>query len=181
MLNIKNKKLFICSFFLSTFLVTGFLALNSTVAQAENQNDCDRQCRRDLAVARAATAKYHDVNQALADGFVPAGPCVQIPNVGAMGIHYINFSRVDLNADVSEPELLLYMPDENGNLRLVAVEYFVPSTGSNPAPNLFGQTFNGPMPGHGPGEPVHYDLHVWIWRNNPDGMFAQFNPAISCP
>ncbi len=181
MLNIKNKKLFICSFFLSTFLVIGFLALNSTVAQAENQNDCDRQCRRDLAVARAATAKYHDVNQALADGFVPVSPCVQIPNVGAMGIHYINFSRVDLNADVSEPELLLYMPDENGNLRLVAVEYFVPFTESNPAPNLFGQTFNGPMRGHGPGEPPHYDLHVWAWRNNPDGMLAQFNPALSCP
>ncbi len=181
MLNIKNKKLFICSFFLSTFLVIGFLALNSTVAQAENQNDCDRQCRRDLAVARAATAKYHDVNQALADGFVPVSPCVQIPNVGAMGIHYINFSRVDLNVDISEPELLLYMPDETGERRLVALEYFVPFTGSNPAPNLFGRNFQGPMPGHGPGEPPHYDLHVWAWRNNPDGMFAQFNPALSCP
>ena len=181
MLNIKNKKLFICSFFLSTFLVIGFLALNGTLAQAENQDNCDRQCRRDLAVARAATAKYHDVNQALADGFVPGGPCVQIPNVGAMGVHYINFSRVDLNVDVSEPELLLYMPDENGNLRLVAVEYFVPFTGSNPAPNLFGRNFQGPMPGHAPGEPAHYDLHVWIWRNNPNGMFAQFNPALSCP
>jgi hypothetical protein len=181
MLNIKNKKFFICSFVLSTFLVIGFLALNSTVAQAENQNDCDRLCRRDLAAARAATAKYHDVNQAVADGFVPVSPCVEIPNVGAMGIHYINFSRADLNVDVSEPEYLLYMPDENGKLRLVGVEYFVPFTGSNPAPNLFGRDFQGPMPGHAPGEPAHYDLHVWICRINPDGMFAQFNPALSCP
>ena len=183
MFRVKNSKLFIGSFVLSTFLAVGFLALNDSFAQSSDRGeaDCNRQCRRDLAVVRAATAKYHDVNLALADGFRPGGPCVQIPNVGAMGIHYINFSRVDLNVDEGEPELLLYMPDETGNLRLVAVEYFVPSTGSNPAPNLFGRNFQGPMPGHAPGEPAHYDLHVWAWRNNPNGMFAQFNPAISCP
>ncbi|MCA1622781.1 MAG: hypothetical protein LC778_03110 [Acidobacteria bacterium] len=134
-----------------------------------------------MATARAATAKYHDVNEALADGFVPASPCVQIPNVGAMGIHYVNFSRMDLNLDVSEPEILLYMPDETDELRLVAIEYWIPFVASNPTPSLFGRSFNGPMPGHGPGEPVHYDLHVWAWRNNPNGMFAQFNPKLSCP
>lgn len=181
MLNIQHRTSLIRSVVLSTLLVTGFLAANLTLAQAENQDGCDRQCRRDLATARAATAKYHDVNQALADGFVPASPCVQIPNVGAMGIHYINFSRLDMNTDISEPEILLYMPNETGELRLVAVEYFVPFTGSNPTPNLFGRNFQGPMPPHAPGEPVHYDMHVWLWRHNPNGMFAQFNSALSCP
>ncbi|MCA1639594.1 MAG: hypothetical protein LC768_14895 [Acidobacteria bacterium] len=57
----------------------------------------------------------------------------------------------------------------------------IPFVASNPTPSLFGRSFNGPMPGHGPGEPVHYDLHVWAWRNNPNGMFAQFNPKLSCP
>ena len=50
-----------------------------------------------------------------------------------------------------------------------------------PTPQLFGQTFQGPMPGHVPGMPWHWDLHVWVWANNPSGMFAQWNPALSCP
>jgi hypothetical protein len=49
-----------------------------------------------------------------------------------------------------------------------------------PTPQLFGQTFQGPMPGHVPGMPWHWDLHVWVWANNPSGMFAQWNPALSC-
>lgn len=155
------------------------LALPSVKVDA--QIDCDAECRKGLAAVRAATAKYHDVNEALADGFVPASPCVQIPNVGAMGIHFVNHSRVDQNVNVREPEILLYLPDGSGELHLVAVEYFVPFVGTNPAPTLFGQTFAGPMPGHAPGEPFHYDLHVWIWRHNPSGMFTQFNSKLSCP
>lgn len=52
----------------------------------------------------------------------------------------------------------------------------------NPSPVLFGRTFDGPMAGHGPGMPWHYDLHVWIWAHNPSGTFAQFNPApnVTC-
>jgi hypothetical protein len=48
------------------------------------------------------------------------------------------------------------------------------------APTIFGQTFEGPMDGHGPGEPVHFDKHVWVWEENPSGMFAQFNPNLTC-
>jgi hypothetical protein len=50
----------------------------------------------------------------------------------------------------------------------------------NPAPSLFGQTFQGPMPGHNPQMPWHYDLHVWLFESNPSGLFAPFNPAFSC-
>jgi hypothetical protein len=49
-----------------------------------------------------------------------------------------------------------------------------------PAPELFGQAFQGPMPGHFPGMPWHWDLHAWIWANNPNGLFEQWNPALSC-
>jgi hypothetical protein len=49
-----------------------------------------------------------------------------------------------------------------------------------PTPQLFGRTFDGPMPGHVPGMPWHWDLHVWVWANNPSGVFEQWNPAISC-
>jgi hypothetical protein len=56
-----------------------------------------------------------------------------------------------------------------------------PPSIDNPAPVLFGRTFDGPMPGHAPGMPWHYDLHVWAWEHNPAGTFSQFNPSLACP
>lgn len=50
----------------------------------------------------------------------------------------------------------------------------------NPAPSVLGQTFDGPMPGHNPEMPWHYDLHAWVIEENPKGVFAMFNPALSC-
>ncbi|MCA1639435.1 MAG: hypothetical protein LC768_14050, partial [Acidobacteria bacterium] len=132
--------------------------------------------RKALASARAATARYHNVDQTIADGFVPVSPCVAVPQLGAMGIHYSNFARAgNLNLDAAEPETLLYIPDENGNLRLVGLEYvrFRPPT--PPAPTLFGQEF------HYDSRLGAYTLHVWAWRHNPSGMFAPFNPKLSCP
>lgn len=145
-----------------------------------------------LDVARGATLRYQDVRVALADGFIADPVCVSSP-AGAMGIHYFNPGRMDGRLTAGEPEVLLYIP-ENGLLRLVAIEYFLPIVengqphfGSTPpanpgtTPELFGQRFDGPMPGHNPAMPWHYDLHVWIWRENPAGLFAQFNPQLRCP
>ncbi|MGO4255972.1 hypothetical protein [Marmoricola sp. RAF53] len=136
-----------------------------------------------LAAARAATARYHDVDVAVADGYVPVSDCVSSPD-GAMGIHYMNPARAGAPLDVRKPAFLLYEPTRAG-LRLVGVEYFqadadqdVSTDGDRPA--LLGEEFDGPMPGHGPGAPVHYDLHVWVWANNPSGMFAEYNPKVSC-
>ncbi|HET7292166.1 MAG TPA: hypothetical protein VFM88_07070 [Vicinamibacteria bacterium] len=144
-----------------------------------------------LAQARAATAQYHDVAVALADGFVRASPCISSP-AGTMGFHYVNHSRMDDTAAIDEPEVLLYLPND-GELALVAVEYVVPvfqdgqpyfgtapPAEPGPHPELFGRPFDGPMPGHAPGEPWHYDLHVWVWSHNPAGMFRPFNPSLSC-
>lgn len=139
----------------------------------------EKLLKKHLKKARQATDKYHDVAVALADGYVPEGPCVEVPGLGGMGIHYTNsILASDLTVDELTPEILLYVPVDGG-FRLVAVEYFVVDVGQ-PAPNLFGQTMNGPMPGHGPGQPVHYDLHVWLWEKNPNGIFEDFNPNISC-
>jgi hypothetical protein len=120
-----------------------------------------------------------------------------------MGIHSPKPSLLANQAlDPLQPEVLLFMPKPDG-FRLVAVEYlqFVllrntatgqvapwtspdpwPSTYqiAIPTPTLFGQTFDGPMAGHAPGMPWHWDLHVWVWAENPNGTFAQFNPALSC-
>ncbi len=113
-----------------------------------------------------------------------------------MGIHYVNPQRgMDISVDPREPEFLLYERQTNGRMRLVGLEYFAPVIVNgqpwfgpdappegqyNPAPSLFGRTFDGPFAGHEPGMPWHYDLHVWTWRHNPLGMFAPFNPKVSC-
>ena len=148
----------------------------------------DPQVLRDLGKVRQATAKYHDVNVALADGFVPTPHCIAEPGLGVMGIHYINPPRLmDTEVNILEPEILLYVESGNG-LKLVGVEYWfsigAPDTPvPNPAPLapvIFGRPMDGPMPAHEPGQPPHYDLHAWVWQANPSGIFAPFNPNVSC-
>ena len=157
-------------------LAVSFLGLNYTSVRASDENDCDQECRKTVASVRAATAQYHDVNRAIADGFVQASPCVELTGVGAMGFHFANFARIlDPSVSPDEPEVLLYFPEENGRLRLVGVEYVVPAPLTTTVPTLFGQDFHfNPMRNQ-------YDLHVWIWRNNPDGIFSDFNPKLRCP
>ena len=152
-----------------------------------------------LAQVRQATAEYHDVSQALADGYVSMGSCVEAPGLGGMGFHYVNPGYAsDLAVDALAPEVLVYAPSGSG-LRLVAVEYFVAALANtesgpapwfestppplgffNSAPSVLGQTFDGPMPGHDSAMPWHYDLHAWIWQANPSGVFQSFNPKVSC-
>ena len=154
---------------------------------------------------RNATDKYHDVKVALADGFQPISPCITDP-LGGMGYHYMNFNRAFGGVPLTEmtPTSLLYEDDPNkpGAVRLVGVEYFSfifqdgqPFVGGSPVatpaprpesiqarPVLFGSdaTFAGPMPGHGGGMPWHYDLHAYIWRYNPKGVFFEWNPNVYC-
>jgi hypothetical protein len=103
-----------------------------------------------------------------------------------MGIHYVNGPLIgDGVLDPQRPEILLYAPGEDGKLTLIGAEYFKVDADQNLAtdgdrPTLFGQPFDGPMPGHNPTMPIHYDLHVWLWKDNPSGMFAPFNPAVAC-
>ena len=159
----------------------------------------------ELASVRAATARFHDISAAYAAGYtIEFEPCVAIPGVGVMGIHARNEPLMgDQLLDPLRPELLLYAPKPNGGYRLTGVEYFQvvlvrnpdtnevapwlspdpwPSTYEvvTPTPTLFGRAFDGPMPGHIPTMPWHWDLHVWLWAHNPNGMFAEWNPALQC-
>lgn len=139
----------------------------------------------ELQQVRAALAKYHSVEQAERAGYIPTSPCEQSPS-GAMGIHYLNPALLAPGIDPLQPEVLLYLPDRHGNLKLVGIEYFSVAADQtmqddSDRPSVFGQPFDGPMPGHTPEMPVHYDLHVWLYEANPSGVFASWNPAISCP
>ncbi|CAN5825357.1 hypothetical protein BH20ACI4_BH20ACI4_03840 [soil metagenome] len=171
---------------LSSVIFAGFLAIvffaagSVSVSAYEGDEDADcrsKSCRQALVDAKQATARYHDVQNALDDGFFQASPCVSHPTLGAMGFHFINIGRI-MNPLVKpdEPEVLLYLPNENGEMKLVGLEYVVPLGLATEPPVLFGQTF------HTNGPPLNqYALHVWAWRNNPSGIFAPFNPKLSCP
>ena len=139
----------------------------------------------ELQAVRAAVARFHSVDEAIAAGYVQASPCEETA-AGAMGIHFVNPPLFAPGIDPSNPEILLYAPRADGSLELVAVEYWQADADqdlgtSGDRPSLFGRGFDGPMAGHAPGMPIHYDLHVWVVERNPAGVFAQWNPSITCP
>jgi len=136
----------------------------------------------ELAAVRDLLAKYRDPVAAVRDGYLSTLGCVHYES-GAMGVHFLNPALISPTLDPGKPQILVYEPVGDG-LELVAAEWFVPlATGIAERPTLFGQPFNGPMEGHEPLMPQalhHYDLHVWLFKENPNGTFAPTNPAVSC-
>jgi hypothetical protein len=132
---------------------------------------------QDLARLRAATASFHQFDKAADAGWsAKITPCMSSA-AGGMGFHYANPALIDGTARVDQPELLLYEPEKNGELRLVAVEYIIPYTAharDAAPPVLFGQQFKQ--------NDVFqlWGLHAWVWANNPSGMFADWNPNVTC-
>ena len=135
------------------------------------------EVNRNIAALRATTARFHRFEAAAAAGWsAQITPCFENPGVGGMGFHYGNPALIDGRVDELEPELLLYEPQKDGTLRFVAVEYIVPLdawTSAQP-PRLFGQQF------HRNEAFGIWALHVWHMRHNPSGMFADWNPKVTC-
>lgn len=140
-----------------------------------------------LNSVRNATKRYQDVQVALRDGYVNTHDCISSP-AGAMGVHFVNEGLLgDGKSQAHTPEVLLYEPvtddnDEVVDYELVGVEYMVVAAlvDETPVVHGLGVEMHGPMPGHAPGEPEHYDLHLWAWRENPSGILADFNPNVEC-
>lgn len=137
----------------------------------------------ELEPVRTALAKYQDPVIAVRDGYYSTLGCVQYPD-GGMGVHFLNPRLFGPVPDPMAPQILVYEPDAEGKLRLVAAEWFIPlATGVEGRPEIFGQPFDGPMEGHEPLIPKevhHYDLHVWLFKENPDGLFHRTNPEVNC-
>lgn len=158
-------------------------ALLATSAYASSPSPA---MQRQLDKVKGATKRYRDVNIALRDGYLASSRCEEQPGVGVMGFHYYNPELGnDPQIDPLHPEFLLYTPTATGGRRLVAVEYMRIDVDQDRStdfdrPKFFGRKFNGPMYGHFPGQPIHYDLHVWLFLNNPDGVFARYNPNAHC-
>ena len=142
------------------------------------------------AVTKAATARYHDLDVAKADGYAllpdAAGiTCIDNQPVGGMGVHYAKGSLVgDPSIDPKHPEALVYAPNADGKLKLAALEYVVfqedwDAAHSSP-PSLFGRDFDlTPFPNRF-GLPAFYSLHAWVWEPNSAGLLQPWNPRVHC-
>ena len=131
---------------------------------------------QDLAALRRVTASFHSFGAAKNAGWsTMITPCMVGPD-GGMGFHYGNTKLITGSVRVEEPELLLFEPERNGALRLVAVEYIVPLSAWNSSkpPRLFGRDFKVNT------QFQVWALHAWVWKSNPSGMFADWNPSVSC-
>jgi hypothetical protein len=131
---------------------------------------------------RKATARFRDINVAQAEGYLPGTPCVSGPNSGAMGVHLIKGELLESReVDAESPEALIYEPTPDGRMRLVGVEIITfASEWVNEVPVLDGHLLHYVGAPNRYGIPAFYEIHVWAWRNNPDGAFADWNPRVSC-
>lgn len=148
----------------------------------------------ELEQARAALDAYRDPVRAVHDGYLSTVGCIEFPHggkegemqyvPGGMGVHFLNMQRIGPTLDPAKPQVLIYEP-VGDSLRLAAAEWFVPVAAAGPTrPTIFGKELEGPMEGHEPLMPKglhHYDLHVWLWKENPAGVFSPTNPAVKCP
>jgi hypothetical protein len=149
--------------------------------------------RHDVHAARVATRHFQTPSPAIKKGFAllrdkDGIACIAMPGMGAMGIHYVNGSRLDGKIQLRRPEALVYRFGRNGHLRLAALEYVVLRSawekvhGANaPRPKLYGHSFNRTPAGNRFGLPEYYSLHAWVWKHNPAGRFTMWNPRVHCP
>jgi len=139
-----------------------------------------------VQIVRDATRRFQDPAVALAEGYVPTFGCVSGSSEGQMGVHFVNMRLVGDNVlDPANPEILLYEPLSNNRYRLTGADYLVLAAPWNAAnqgnpPQLMGQLFHLFESPNRFGLPEFYTLHVWAWKDNPQGTFANWNPNVSC-
>lgn len=169
---------------LATTVVVGLATTAAGRAAASDRSD-------DVTRLKQATARFHDPTAAEQIGgyqrFVDVDgiACIDMPGLGAMGVHYVNGDLVgDGEIDLLHPEAVIYQPGPEGSQRLVAAEYVVPKAAwdahhSSP-PELFGTEFDFTASPNRFGLPDFYSLHAWVWKQNPAGTFTMWNPDVSC-
>ena len=153
------------------------LALLSLLAVGVVAGDAAAQNRDGLVdQVRAANARFNEVSAAVAEGYAPI-PRASGVDGGAMGVHYVNPTYLkDTAVDIKRPQAVMYEPTPDGRMALVAVEYI---TFKGPAA-LGGQLFNFNGAPNRYGLDPFYELHVWAWKSNPRGLFADMNPDVTC-
>jgi hypothetical protein len=202
----KARSLFLVSTLAAILSATALVSVHAAAALPTDSGDPT------LAEVRNATERFRDVDVALAEGYIrdPFDLCDSAEmmgkpaQLGAMGIHYFRpdllgitappAPRVDGNGthtDFLKPSILIYEPQEDGTLQLVAVENLVfaaawRAEGHREPPTFHDVPYDTMIddPNTALDEAhmfqPHFDRHVWLYRDNPNGVFAQFNPAVSC-
>ena len=162
-----------------SLIALSFVALTSLVLISSNRLKPEATL---VETVREATVQYHRTPAARAAGYDLVSGfeyCFQNYGVGGMGYHFINTNLLDMTLDLMQPEAIVYVPDPNGSIQLAAVEYMVPAAAWDSAhtepPQIQAQSF------HLQEKMGMYTLHIWIWKDNPSGMFADWNPDVSCP
>lgn len=132
---------------------------------------------------RSALEKYKDPIVAVRDGYLSMVGCIEYPS-GGVGVRFLNTSLMSTVANPDYPPILVYEP-RGERLQLVAAEWLIPvAMGIRERPTLLGQPLDGPMEGQHPLMPkemVHYDLRVWLFKENPSGLYNPTNPEVACP
>jgi protein-S-isoprenylcysteine O-methyltransferase Ste14 len=139
-----------------------------------------------VELVRESTERFRDVRVAEAEGYGLLFGCVSGPDLGAMGLHYVNFPLVmDGELDATRPEIVIYEAMPNGDLKITGADYLVLADAwdaKHPGapPQLMGQLFHLFESPNRFGLPAFYTLHVWAWKDNPNGTFVNWHPNVSC-
>ena len=159
---------------------------SSEYGEGHEEMPLSAEVSRLIADTRQETASFRDFDGIEAAGYSKFLDCFQNQDVGGMGQHYVNGDLAgDDVLDPMKPEALVYEPTEDGQMNLVAFEYLVfadtwdPNNTGREAPELFDQPFH--LITTIPNTPPVWALHLWLWTDNPDGLFSDFNPIVFCP
>lgn len=161
---------------------------HSHAATARNQNvtnDHSRQAGALLQVVREATERFKDVEVAKAEGYGLVFGCVTGPDAGAMGMHFLKPSLLTTNLDPRQPQIVIYEPQPDGTLKLVGADFLVfakdwDALHPGDPPQVMGQLFHFFDKPNRFGLEPFYTLHVWAWKDNPNGAFVNWHPNIDC-
>jgi hypothetical protein len=138
-----------------------------------------------IKTVRESTERFKDVRIAESEGYALMFGCVSGPDSGAMGLHYVNSSILSRNElDATRPQIVIYEPQRDGSLRLIGADFIVFADAwdkkNQGPPQLMGQLFHYFEAPNRFGLPPFYTLHVWAWKENPNGAFVNWHPSVSC-
>jgi hypothetical protein len=139
-----------------------------------------------IKLVRESTERFKNVSVAKGEGYALQFGCVSGPDSGAMGLHYVNGALVGSGViDATRPQIVIYEPSPNGGLKLIGADYLVLADMWNAQhpegpPQLMGQLFHLFESPNRFGLPAFYTLHVWAWKDNPNGAFVNWHPNVSC-
>jgi hypothetical protein len=157
-----------------------------TPALQKDQTDEQKsQASALIKIVRDSTERFKDVSVAEAEGYALQFGCVSGPDSGAMGLHYVNGTLVSRGElDPTHPQIVIYEPTANGGLKLIGADFLLFADAWNRKnqgpPELMGQLFHYFESPNRFGLPAFYTLHVWAWKDNPNGAFVNWHPNVSC-